>query len=204
MPETNKDKRKCYKCNTAYDKKMKKCKVCQCHAVTYCGKECQVADWPRDKEKCIPVMVKEIEGKGRGLVAAKDIKMGEEILLDKMILKIPDGVITSTVARELKQQIQALSDEESTQFYNLKTVDNVALSSRDLKVLRRENCLRELKIFRSNKVEVDKKEMLFFHFALINHSCAPNADYHYMKPDENADQKKDEGKFELRAIKDIW
>ena len=149
-------------------------------------------------------MVTEVEEKGRGLVAARDIKMGEEILLDNtvIILDIPDGVITPTIARLFKQQIQALSDEESTQFYNLKTVDNIVLSSRDLKILRRENCLRELKIFRSNKFDVFQPEfeVLFHNLALINHSCAPNADF-YLKPEESADETK--VKFELRAIKDI-
>ena len=83
MPENLKDKKKCFKCNTVYDKKLKKCKVCQCHAVTYCGQECQLADRSRHEENCVPVMVKEYEGKGLGLVAAKDIKMGELILIDK-------------------------------------------------------------------------------------------------------------------------
>ena len=55
----------------------------RCEAITYCSKECQVEDWPRHKDNCVPVMVKEIEGKGLGLVAAKDIKMGELILNDK-------------------------------------------------------------------------------------------------------------------------
>ena len=86
MPETLKDKKKCFKCNTVYDKKLKKCKVCQCHAITYCGLECQLADRSRHKENCVPVMVKEYEGKGLGLVAAKDIKMGELILIDKAVV----------------------------------------------------------------------------------------------------------------------
>ena len=86
MPETLKDKKRCYKCKKVYDKKMKKRKVCQCHAVTYCSQACQVADWPRHQENCVPVMVKEYEGKGQGLVAARDIKMGELILIDKAVL----------------------------------------------------------------------------------------------------------------------
>ena len=37
-------------------------------------------------------MVKEYEGKGRGLVAAKDIKMGELILKDKAVLENKDFI----------------------------------------------------------------------------------------------------------------
>ena len=90
MPETLKDKKKCFKCNTVYDKKLKKRKVCQCHAITYCGRECQLADRSRHEENCVPVMVKEYEGKGLGLVAAKDIKMGELILINKAVVSSKD------------------------------------------------------------------------------------------------------------------
>ena len=84
MPEylKDKDKRKCYKCNLVYDKNKKQCKVCKCHSITYCSEECQREDWPRHRENCVPVMVKKFKGKGRGLVAARDIKMGELILTD--------------------------------------------------------------------------------------------------------------------------
>ena len=46
-----------------------------------------MADFARHKWNCVPVMVTEIEGKGRGLVAAKDIKMGELIFKDKPVIK---------------------------------------------------------------------------------------------------------------------
>ena len=165
-------------------------------------------DWPRHKDNCVPVMVTQVEEKGRGLVAARDIKMGEEILIDKTVINFenPVGVLTSlltpTIARSLRQQIEALTEEEEAQFYQLKSNDNIVLSSRDLKIARRENCLKELKIFRTNKVRVDRKDVLVFYLALINHSCAPIADY-CLKPKESEDQEKVEEKYELRAIKDI-
>ena len=213
MPETLTDRFRCQNCDKTGKRKKDKLSKCgSCHAVTYCSKECQVEDWPRHKDNCVPVMVTEVEDKGRGLVAARDIKKGEEILIDNIVitLGIPEGVLTSpitptitpTIARSLKQQIQALPEEKVTQFYNLKKMDNFVISERDLKIARRENCLRELKIFRSNKVEAGKTELLVFNLALINHSCAPNADY-YLKPSENEDQKKVEVKYEIRAIKDI-
>ena len=88
-------------------------KVCQCHAVTYCGKECQVADWPRHQENCIPVMVKEYGEKGQGLVAAKDIKMGEQILTDKAMVSNGDMVgscfLTSDAERLLINLLKDIS-----------------------------------------------------------------------------------------------
>ncbi len=89
MPEILTDRYRCYKCDkTSNRKKLSKCE--SCHAITYCCRDCQAEDWPRHKEKCIPVMVKEIEGKGRGLVAARDIKTGELILTDKAVMSNND------------------------------------------------------------------------------------------------------------------
>lgn len=67
------DDNECQKTVTG-KKKLSKCS--RCHAISYCGKECQVEDWPRHRYNCIPVMVN--EGKRRGMVvAARDNKMGE-------------------------------------------------------------------------------------------------------------------------------
>ena len=134
--------------------------------------------------------------------------MGEEILIDNIVISLeipnrsPTWPLTPTIARSLKQQIEALPEEKVTQFYNLKIVDNIVLTERDLKIARRENCLKELKIFHGNKVELYKKDVLAFNLTLINHSCTPNAE-HCLKPSESENQKKAETKYELRAIKDI-
>ena len=58
----------------------------------YCSKECQEEDWPRHRDNCVPVIVKEYGEKGQGLVSAKDIKMGEQILTDKAIVSNGDMV----------------------------------------------------------------------------------------------------------------
>ena len=90
MPERRKNaKTQCFKCKNVYDKNMK-IKVCKCHSVSYCGPECQREDWPRHRDNCVPVMVKEYGAKGQGLVAAKNIKMGELILTDKAVVSNDD------------------------------------------------------------------------------------------------------------------
>ena len=53
------------------------------------SRECQVADWTRHAWNCVPMMDTEFEGKGRGVVAARDIKMGEFIFLDKPAINLP-------------------------------------------------------------------------------------------------------------------
>ena len=93
MPETLTDRNRCHKCDKTGKRKKDKLSKCgRCQAITYCGRECQVEDWPRHKENCVPVMVTETEGKGLGLVAAKDIKMGELILIDKAMVSEKDKI----------------------------------------------------------------------------------------------------------------
>ena len=90
MPEKRRNaKTKCKKCKKVYDKNTK-IKVCKCHSVSYCNEECQREDWPRHRDNCVPVMVKEYGEKGKGLVASKAIKMGELILNDKAAVSNDD------------------------------------------------------------------------------------------------------------------
>ena len=70
MPEVERDLTVCAKCG----KTGVKGNCAKCQAVAYCSRECQRADWVRHKRHCMPVIVKEIPSKGRGLVASKDIK----------------------------------------------------------------------------------------------------------------------------------
>ena len=81
--EAHKDHQTCFKCKRTGKKRLLTC--IKCHAITYCGVECQKTDRERHKWNCVPgpVMVKEIPGKGRGIVAATDIKMGERIFKDQ-------------------------------------------------------------------------------------------------------------------------
>ena len=91
MPETLTDRNMCHKCHkTGKRKKDKFSKCSKCHSITYCSQECQREDWPRHSDNCVPVMVKEYGEKGQGLVAAKDIKMGELILTDKAVVSNHD------------------------------------------------------------------------------------------------------------------
>ena len=82
MPETLTNRNRCHKCDKTGKRKKDKLSKCgKCQAITYCSRECQVEDWSRHKDNCVPVMVTEIPGKGRGLVAAKDLKQGELLSL---------------------------------------------------------------------------------------------------------------------------
>ena len=91
MPENLTDRNKCHKCHKTGERKKDKLSKCgRCQSITYCSKECQEEDWPRHSDNCVPVMVKEYGEKGLGMVAAKDIKMGEQILIDKAFVSNDD------------------------------------------------------------------------------------------------------------------
>ena len=116
------DRQTCIKCNKSVTGKKKLSKCNGCHAITYCGRECQREDWPRHAWNCVPVMVTEIPGKGRGLVAARDIKMGELIFRDKPAIQLAfRGSIPSDpdFMESFKSQIDSLPSEAKLQFNKL-------------------------------------------------------------------------------------
>ena len=84
MPKIFRDLLACVVCDKGGDR-IKKC--AKCVSVSYCGRECQVADWTRHKRLCVPVMVKDFGEKGRGLVASKDFKIGDLIMKDKAVVE---------------------------------------------------------------------------------------------------------------------
>ena len=75
MPEILREKFKCLVCRETRAKFM----CGRCHSVDYCGATCQKKDLRRHKKLCAPLVFKEMDYRGRGMVAAKDIKMGDLI-----------------------------------------------------------------------------------------------------------------------------
>ena len=192
-PMTN--RQECFNCHTTVSGEKKLFKCNGCHAITYCGKECQVADWPRHAWNCVPVMVTEIQGKGRGIVAAKKIKMGELIFKDKTAIKLP--TLDSSCFELVMKQIGKLPSEAKSVFYKLeasKVPDIEAeIRSHNQKLGNEEL----LKFFNNCEGHDEDSWYLFLNVALINHSCAPNAAAGTVEPEEN------EKISEVRAIRNI-
>jgi len=172
MPENVTDRRCCHKCHKTVTGKRKLSKCGRCHSITYCGQECQREDWPRHSKYCIPVMVAEIPGKGRGLVASRDFKKGELIFKETAAITIhaPSEMVP---LNELKEQISKLSEEQKTRFHKL-TPQGI-FNRTQLASALKQDCLQELDIFVSNSSELHDTLSLFLTPPLLNHSCAPNA-----------------------------
>lgn len=212
MPETMTDRKCCVNCGKSSDKKLSKC--ARCHAVTYCSPQCQKEDWARHTYHCVPVMINDIPGKGRGLVASKDLKMGDLLFVDTavIILDSPEGMLTPCVAKSLKEQIGKMTKEEKTLFYNLKPgqTDDPSNSHHAMinHIGAREHCREEARIFFNNCLEIgsgpysDSKKSCFLVHPILNHSCAPNAFAGRMTK-LSRKYKEPKLRMEVRAIKDI-
>ena len=195
MPEDVTDRRCCHKCHTTVTGKKKLSKCAQCHSITYCGRECQREDWPRHSLYCIPVMVTEIPGKGKGLVASKDLKKGQVLFQETaaIVVHAPSLLVP---LQELKDQISKMSEEQKNKFDQLKP--RGFFRPDQLAAALTENCLHELDIFLSNAVSSmtnADKIALFPSNSLMNHSCAPNLIQLFTSDAEDV--------IEIRAIKDI-
>ena len=195
--EPMKDRRSCFVCEKKLHRKLHNKLTCiKCHAITYCGRDCQSADWDRHKWNCVPVMVMEFPGKGRGLVAARDIEKGELIFKDEALIKLAVDAVGHYVDPDfmtsLKQQIDSLPSEAQAQYNKLMTHDKEAniyhVSNSDREVL---------KLFMANaktsSLRKSGHSVLHLNITLMNHSCAPNAT---VVEDED-------GSVELRAFKNI-
>ena len=195
MPEVIKDRKCCQTCKTSGDKKLSKCG--KCHAVSYCGQECQRQDWPRHSHFCYPVQITCIPRMRLGLVAARNFKKGERIFVDKAAVSVEmKGKIDKQLVDDLKKEMEHLSEEEKSLFSKLKETEmhdedhNLCWVN---KIGQEENYLEELKIFLGN--QNDGK--LFLKWSLINHSCSPNA------TDDKMTDSEETNEIEVRAIKDI-
>ena len=199
QPVTN--RQECYTCHKVVTGKKKFSKCSKCHAITYCSRECQKKDWRRHGWNCVPVMVTEIPGRGRGLIAAKDIKKGELIFIDKPLIEVDKTKFLADTAAEsflILKKIENLPSEAKLQFYRLKGSDNK--SYEDLKSSQGE-LMGPVDVFLRNAAVKNLSFYLYLNIALLNHSCAPNADSGHLL--EMDDAEKPYNRKEIRAIKDI-
>ena len=184
------DRQQCYTCHKTVTGKKKLSKCSKCHAITYCSKKCQVDDFARHKWNCIPVMVTEYEGRGRGVIAARDIKMGEVIFIDKPVMKMPEKPTLweiPGVLQSLTKQVNNMPSEAKLQYDKLIAKEIYP---------KEEVGKHALSIIADYSKTIDGWCIMFLNVALINHSCSPNATFETI-------EEEGETWYEVRAVKDI-
>ena len=114
----------------------------------------------------------EIQGKGRGLVATKDLKVGDLVFEEKAFLKLPSEATWASyrdALSNLKPDIQSkLMNLSPVEDANLNTLDKNQILLRKFKA----NCF-EVEEWRSDTALV-QEAAVFEMLSMINHSCKSN------------------------------
>jgi hypothetical protein len=162
-------------------------KQCVCGKVRYCGKTCQLKDWRKHKQDCLMMVVREVEGRGMGFVATRNITPGTVIFSEDPLVVIKRATVQ--VAEEfekfhmmnlkLKGDYMALFDplglelnEEWRKKWNINEKEEPEL-------------LKFWRIFCVNSVNIglgrtdverhsDDLSGIYKQFSRINHSCSSN------------------------------
>ena len=129
-------------------------------------------------------MVKEeIPGKGQGIVAARNIKKGEEIFRDMPVISLNETLnaedelmVNPEFMTSLRKQINNLRPSETkSKYFKLTPIAR----ANTFKVSRKDFDLLKLFLENYKTIPLDNGEFsarLFFNLALVNHSCVPNAE----------------------------
>ena len=192
MPESERPKFVCGACSEPGARY-----VCgRCHAIDYCSRQCQRNDYGRHRRLCAPVVHREIDRRGRGLVAKKDIIIGEIIFKETAQLRFTHTEEQLRIGRELEE---GLLQQDEVEEGDLQAETHFKLS--------REEKRRWTKLSYGGDDECDHVLMweypflgtvsmnFFLTIAHMRHLCSPNASVNAVadKPFEK----------EVRAIKDI-
>merc|ERR1712126_302196 len=123
-------------------------------------------------------------------MASRDIKAGDRILKDKIVLTLPRNSFITSYRDPLLQQLEELSEKEQEEFWRLTLMINSDTGKGSV--------LRAHGIMRNNSTTMnDTRDSidLGLTIALINHSCLPNCVDHPTLQDPNI--------REIRAVEDI-
>ena len=146
---------------------------CVCKTVHYCSKDCQKKDWKTHKKDCPPFVVKEVEGKGRGMFATRDIAQTSIIFLDEPVLEVEDGIDDSESEERLFKDYNKLP--ESTQKAILNLHDNYgedfpSVPEKLWRIVRTSSIRRRY----PGMPTLPTFNTLHIRVSSINHSCKPN------------------------------
>jgi len=133
---------------------------CCCLAIFYCSQACQAKAWPDHRLNCPAIKVKELPGRGRGLVATRTISRGRTVLFEGPLIMVRKRQGANA---EVRRQYQGLTKGQR-QYYDSFGAEMTNKQDRVEKIFWR-HCVHVVGDLRA----------MFSRFALVNHSCAGNA-----------------------------
>ncbi|KAI0345732.1 hypothetical protein BDW22DRAFT_908849 [Trametopsis cervina] len=141
-----------------------------------------------------PFAIVDIPGKGKGMVARRDIQRGELILKEKPLFILPSQITHTSPGAYILHLLAALTPDQQASFYDLSYVNmpqNVVLGTPEY------NDELALAIVQTNAVAAAGGTGIFPRMARLNHACSSafNSVYSY-REDENAIMV-----YALKAIK---
>ncbi|KDR82640.1 hypothetical protein GALMADRAFT_238083 [Galerina marginata CBS 339.88] len=110
--------------------------------------------------------VVDIPGKGKGAIAARDIKQGELLLQERPLFTVPRNV-NSSPAQLIAEKLVKLDPDEREEFFELSYVN----FPEDLKPEEHPNEVA-LSIFQTNAVSAGEDVGIFTTMARLNHGCS--------------------------------
>ncbi len=125
---------------------------------------------PEEKIETVQFEIKDIPGRGKGMIATQDIMPGSIILREKPFIVMPDKIFSledsDQIEEWLEKRLLKMSSAKRKIFFDLAD----SRSQDGLKTI--------LGIFFTNDMTfVDDSAALFPTMARVNHSCRPNADF---------------------------
>ena len=165
-------------------------KSCACKKVSYCGEDCQKADWKNHKPSCPLYIIREAPGKRLGVFATRKIRNGEIIMEELPILLLRDGLSGNEF---MTDHFPNISEETKSKIFKLRDpADNIiALNSEQYELWKSTNSAdliwdllsncddvsRILRIFRDNFFPIcnGPEQGLYYEMSYINHGCIPNS-----------------------------
>ncbi|KAH9969623.1 hypothetical protein BC827DRAFT_1120253, partial [Russula dissimulans] len=135
-------------------------------------------------------IVRDLPGRGKGMVAIRDIRRGELLIREQPLILVPPETTTSP-SQLILDSVQQLSPDQVASFYNLSHVnlpENLSLEETSKQL--------PLAIFQTNAVAAGSNVGLFPTMARLNHGCsgAFNSVYSW---------REREGVLVVYALKDI-
>ena len=162
---------------------------CICGQVAYCGEICRIQDWERHGQDCPIVVVREVDVKGKGLVATRDILPGTVIFTEDPLLVIERATV---VTRDEFIKFQMMDEILKNDFMSLSDPLGLEMDERwidklDLDGSEEQDLVKFWRIFSVNSVAIGVKESswlqdqsktdnylsgVYKQFSRINHSCS--------------------------------